>query len=289
MKGAERMRRRDRSIVEHTENHDRWLVSYADFITLLFAFFVVMYSISSVNEGKYRVLSRSLDSAFEIIDKTNKPIQIGEPAASFEPIQISTAAAQRKTDQQLTDEIIAERQRMGKISEQFEEILEPYIDKQLISVKRNDFWVELEMKSRMLFSSGEADVADSALPVLKKIAEIFREVPNVINVEGHTDNIPIDTVEFPSNWDLSAARAASVVKEFTRLGISPGRLAAVGYGEFHPIADNRVEEGRFKNRRVVLVLMSQALARYGVADSERNKLLNLNEVADRAGAGQAKP
>ena len=283
------MRRRDRSIVEHTENHDRWLVSYADFITLLFAFFVVMYSISSVNEGKYRVLSRSLDSAFEIIDKTNKPIQIGEPAASFEPIQISTAAAQRKTDQQLSDEIIAERQRMGKIYEQFEEILEPYIDKQLISVKRNDFWVELEMKSRMLFSSGEADLADSALPVLKKIAEIFREVPNVIYVEGHTDNIPIDTVEFPSNWDLSAARAASVVKQFTSLGISPGRLAAVGYGEFHPIADNKVEEGRFKNRRVVLVLMSQALARYGVADGERNKLLNLSEVADRAEAGQVKP
>ncbi len=273
MRGGERMRRRDKSIVEHTENHDRWLVSYADFITLLFAFFVVMYSISSVNEGKYRVLSRSLDSAFEIMDKTNKPIQIGEPAASFDPIQIATSAAQRKTDQQLTDEIREERQRLGRISEQFEEVLEPYIDKQLISVKRNDFWVELEMKSRMLFSSGEADLADSALPVLKKIAEIFREVPNVIYVEGHTDDIPIETVEFPSNWDLSAARAASVVKQLTKLGISPGRLAAVGYGEFHPIADNRVEEGRFNNRRVVLVLMSQALARYGVEDGERNKLL----------------
>jgi chemotaxis protein MotB len=127
----------------------------------------------------------------------------------------------------------------------------------------------------LLFLSGEAELSPRALPVLKKIAEVLKPLPNAINIEGHTDNIPIDTVEFPSNWDLSSARASSVVQEFVKVGINPVRLSAIGYGEFHPVGDNKLAEGRFKNRRVVLVLMSQAFSRYGANDEERAKLLNL--------------
>lgn len=151
--------------------------------------------------------------------------------------------------------------------------MEPFIEKELVEVKKTDLWVEIEIKSEMLFESGEAALQLKASPVLRKIAEVLRRTTNVIRVEGHTDNVPIDTIEFPSNWDLSAARAASVVRELVDSGIDPARLVAVGYGEYHPLADNKSGEGRFKNRRVALVLISKSLARYGVKDNERLKLL----------------
>ncbi len=259
------MRRRNKH-EEEPENHERWLVSYADFVTLLFGFFVVMYSISSVNEGKYRILSDALDEAFsthDVAEKSEQLIETGQRPTTIQPIQLDhLMTEQKEREEQLSVEIKEERRRLKQISEQFEEVLEPYIDQNLVEVKRDDFWLELEMKSGMLFNSGEAELSKSAKPLLKKIAEILRQTHNVLHVEGHTDNIPIDTVEFPSNWDLSSARASSVVKEFVNDGIKSTRMAAVGYGEFHPVADNRSKQGRFKNRRVVLVLISQSIARY---------------------------
>jgi chemotaxis protein MotB len=139
------------------------------------------------------------------------------------------------------------------------------------------------MNSEMLFLSGEAELSKKALPVLEKIAEVINPLPNMIHIEGHTDNVPIDNVKFRSNWDLSSARATSVVHELVKENIDPLRLSAVGYGEFHPIADNNIEVGRFQNRRVVLVLMSQAFARYGANDEERAKLLNLAPTATAVG------
>ena len=269
---------RRKKFFEEPENNDRWMVSYADFITLLFAFFVVMYSVSSVNTGKYKILSDSLDEAFSkkvkvpLVDST---IQVNKVPTTMQPIQLDYfITAEKQKSLELSDEILLERQRLKRVSEQLEEVLQPFINQELIEVKKNDLWLELEMKSEILFSSGEAELSTSALPVLRKIIEIIRQTGNVMQVEGHTDNIPIDTVEFPSNWDLSSARAASLVKEFVRNGINPKRLAAVGYGEFHPVADNKFEQGRFKNRRVVLVLLSQSLARYGVENNERENLLN---------------
>ncbi len=273
-------RRKLRAIEDDEINHDRWLVSYADFITLLFAFFVVMYSIASVNNAKYETLSESLEEAFLPHEKKNtlepQPIPEQSQPTTIQPIVLDNPTAEEKQKrQQLSDEILKERRGLKKVSENLEEVLEPYIDDNLVSVKRNDFWVELEMKSDLLFSSGEAELSQKAFPVLKKIAEVIRLLPNMINVEGHTDNIPIDNVDFPSNWDLSAARATSVVRQLIKNNIKPERLAVVGYGEFHPVADNNTEEGRFKNRRVLLVLMSQAFARYGTSDEERSRLLNI--------------
>jgi chemotaxis protein MotB len=269
------MRRKKRH-EEEPENHERWLVSYADFVTLLFGFFVVMYSISSVNEGKYRILSDALDEAFskqDIAERSDKIIEGEQRPTTFQPIQLDhLMTEQENKEEQLRVEIKEERRLLKRIAEQFEDILEPYIDQKLVEVKRNDFWLELEMKSGMLFSSGEAQLSKSAIPLLKKIVEILRQTHNVLHVEGHTDNIPIDTVEFPSNWDLSSARASSVVKEFVNDGINPARMAALGYGEFHPVADNKSVQGRFKNRRVVLVLISQSIARY---KTDKNKRIRL--------------
>ena len=273
------MARRRRKIPDDAVNHERWMVSYADFITLLFAFFVVMYSISSVNEGKYKTLSNSLGDAFSNKDQQGsplEPIEIGTPPTTIQPIPLENpTTAEVEMRRELSEEILRERRQLSQVSDQFEEVLQPFINDNLVAVKRNDYWIELEMNSELLFLSGEAALSKRAIPVLKKIGEVIKPLPNAINVEGHTDNLPIDTVEFPSNWDLSSARATSVVLEFVKEGIEPSRLSAIGYGEFHPLADNRQEAGRYKNRRVVLVLMSQAFARYGASDAERAKLLNL--------------
>jgi len=277
-------KRRDRDLFEESDNHERWLVSYADFVTLLFAFFVVMYSISSVNNEKYEMLSSALEGAFvggHKIDVIKDPIEVEKKLTTIKPIILenpTTEELDRKSE--LSDEILKERRELQLISEQFEDVLQPYIENNLVDVKKNDFWIELEMNSELLFLSGEAELSRKAIPVLKKVAEVVRNIPNVINVEGHTDNVPIDTVEFPSNWDLSSARATAVVREFEMSRISPQRLSAVGYGEFHPIADNNSVEGRFKNRRVVLVLMSQAFARYGMSDQQRAEMLNIKSSAD---------
>lgn len=275
---------RHKKIVEEHENHERWLVSYADFVTLLFAFFVVMYAVSSVNEGKYRVLSNSLEEAFSDTKRSMKPIQIGEVPKGQDPIKLSPPVETEpplplepdlpESDKDdLADEVDRERKRLMRVAEQIEEVLFPYIDQELIEVKRDDFWIEVEMKSGILFGSGSADLEQEAFPVLKKLAEIFRELPNALQVEGHTDNFPIQTFQFPSNWELSAARAASVVRQFVQFGINPQRMSAAGYGEYHPVGDNKFEEGRYKNRRVVLVLLSLAATRHNESAGERTKLL----------------
>lgn len=145
---------------------------------------------------------------------------------------------------------------MRDIANQIEKAMTALIQKDLITVRRNALWVEVEIRNNVLFASGSAGLEPEAIPVLEKIAQILQQFPNAIQVEGFTDNVPISTVAFPSNWELSAARAASVVHLFTKLGIRPGRMAAIGYGEHRPGADNATPEGRQKNRRVVLVVLA---------------------------------
>ncbi len=248
---------------EEHENHERWLVSYADFITLLFAFFVVMYSISSVNEGKYRVLSDSLVASFKSATKSLEPIQVGNlvrspitnklsirktPIAIELPNLPSPRPVNKKGDEK------SKRRTLGEIGDDIQKAMAPLIKKGLVRIRRNKFSIEVDIRSNILFKSGSARLSPSAVPVLEKLAEILKPHGNIIHVEGFTDNVPINTEAFPSNWELSAARAASVVHLFTRRGVDPRRLVALGYGEYRPVASNDTEEGRRRNRRVVLVI-----------------------------------
>jgi chemotaxis protein MotB len=258
---------------EHV-NLERWLVSYADFITLLFAFFVVMYAISSVNEGKYRVLSDTLNSAFQSQPRTLQPVQIGEDGISGDPSILqpdrATSGQPSPIDLQQPENGQAEggpsevADNLNEIAGNFEKALSPLIEKDLINITQNDDWVEVEINSSLLYSSGSAELEDEAVPVLRSLAGILQRYPNQIQVEGFTDNLPISTYLFPSNWELSAARAAGVVHLFMRSGVQPDRMSAIGFGEFRPIADNLSAEGRRKNRRVVLVIMSQKTDRRSI-------------------------
>ncbi len=257
-------RRRKRH--EEQENHERWVVSYADFITLLFAFFVVMYSISSVNEGKYRVLSQTLTNAFQEPSRSQDPIQIGEISrSSGDPTgaEGNSALIQTETrfgpgtydDDGSLDSAVDEAQRLSYLAATIGDMLEPYIEKDLVDVSHSDTRVIVDMKNKMLFPSGSAKLSRAAVKVLRDISSILRPLKNQLQIEGYTDNQPIHTPEYPSNWELSAARAASVVHLIARMGVAPGRLAAIGYGEHRPIADNGSKAGRQKNRRVSLVIL----------------------------------
>jgi len=264
---------RRRQVEEHV-NHERWVISYADFITLLFAFFVVMYSISSVNEGKYKVLSDSLVSVFNAKPRTLDPLTVGDKDVHKSNDQLIKLPVpgdySSKEDYQfsvegLFDDVENRAARQGdmrdnevdhlsKITEQLATKLQQQIDSNDVEIRGNDEWIEVNIKASVLYPSGSATLSAASKDVLDKVSDVLKGKPNPIHVEGYTDNVPIETRQFPSNWELSASRAASVVRFFEGRGINPAQLAAVGYGEHHPVADNETEDGRSRNRRIALVI-----------------------------------
>jgi chemotaxis protein MotB len=276
--------RRKKKVEEH-ENHERWLVSYADFITLLFAFFVVMYAISSVNEGKYRVLSDTMVEAFSEQLKEVEEMQV--PLLTDENQGGDFILRGEQTEQtQLGEEPVEEEQKDGfpqptpsdlepvdnrlwVVASNLDSSLQGFVDKKLVKINLQGDRIEIQLSSKMLFGSGSARLSADARKAFRDIAIIVKPLNNRIHVEGHTDNIPIKTLMYPSNWELSAARAASVVEYLARQGVAPERLAAIGYGEFRPISSNDTEEGRKKNRRVTLVLRAEdAQGAYGALGVE---------------------
>ena len=281
------MARTRKKKIEEPENHERWLVSYADFITLLFAFFVVMYAISSVNEGKYRVLSDTMVEAFS--ERLSEKEQMEVPLLTADPREGGMLnrgediLPQETSDSGLIDigefpeqpkaatpsDIEPADDRLWVVASNLDSSLQGFIDKKLVKVNLQGDKIEVQFSSKLLFESGSARLSSQARKAFRDIAIIVKPLKNSIFVEGHTDNVPIKTLAFPSNWELSAARAASVVEYLSRQGLDPRRLAAIGYGEYRPISDNDNEEGRSKNRRVTLVLRSgQASNPYGELGAE---------------------
>ncbi|RYE72540.1 MAG: flagellar motor protein MotD, partial [Oxalobacteraceae bacterium] len=249
--------------VEEPENHERWLVSYADFITLLFAFFVVMYSISSINEGKYKVLSQALVGVFNDPDRSTRPIPIGEERP------LTTRPAQPLViDSEQSQAAIGEAaDPLQTIANDVRQAFGDLIASDQLTVRGNELWIEIELKSSLLFGSGDAMPSDMAFSIIDKVATILKPFDNPVHVEGFTDNQPISTAQYPTNWELSTARAASIVRMMALEGIDPRRMAAVGYGEFQPVADNATADGRGRNRRVVLVISRNLDVRRSITSS----------------------
>ena len=255
------MARRRKEVEEHEnhENHERWLVSYADFVTLLFAFFVVMYSLSSINEGKYRVLSESIVQAFRSVSVTTAGEEmLIEPVAAPRPQIVSkpTVVQRPQVDpaiQQAREETI---KRVRDMADEIRRALQPLADGGQVSVTEGATGIKVEINAEVLFSPGEAALGDPAVGVLEAVAQVLAGADFPVIVEGHTDDVPINTYRFPSNWELSASRASSVVRLFVDTGVDPARLTAAGYGQERPVAGNDSEDGRSRNRRVTLLIES---------------------------------
>ncbi|WP_054920400.1 flagellar motor protein MotD [Pseudomonas sp. NBRC 111138] len=243
------MSRRRREPEEHV-NHERWLVSYADFITLLFAFFVVMYSISSINEGKYKIISQALVGVFNDAERAIKPIPIGEER----PKTVTPAKPLVNDSDETAAGIQGTSDPLKSIADDISAAFGDLISSNQMTVRGNELWVEIELNSSLLFASADALPSDQAFTIIDKVAAILKPFENPIHVEGFTDNFPISTAQYPTNWELSSARASSIVRMLAMQGVNPQRLASVGYGEFQPVANNATVEGRARNRRVVLVV-----------------------------------
>lgn len=248
------MARRRREEEEH-ENHERWLVSYADFITLLFAFFVVMYAISSVNEGKYRVLSDSISSAFRTVpgNQTGAVVVVNPSAAT--PVTIPT---RQNIPNVKVDQVQSQKKdRLRNMAKELNKALASLVEQGQVKVTEGALGITVDINASVLFAPGDATLDIVARRALITVADILVPTDFPILVEGHTDNIPISTTQFPSNWELSTVRAASVVRLFIEAGVDPRRMSAAGYADQRPVADNATPDGRQKNRRVAITIESR--------------------------------
>lgn len=259
-----------RAVIEEAENHERWLISYADFITLLLAFFVVMYSISQVNESKYRVLSNTLTDAFNAPELSEDPLQVGQLAKS-NPLNVIEFEPGPQPGKDEGKEKQTQQQEFEALADKLENSLGELTAEGLANIRGNEQWLEVELNSSLLFESGEALLTTDAEVLLNHIAQVLFDYDKPIRVEGFTDSIPISTPRFPSNWELSTARAAAVVQMFAESGLDPKRMAAIGYGQYQPKADNSTPEGRAANRRVVLMIAKTESLRPSIVDETPEK------------------
>ena len=282
------MTRRIRRHEEHT-NHEAWAIPYGDLVTLLLAFFVVMYAISSVNAGKYRVLSDSLFAAFRGAPRTMDPIQVGQTQKGSElegavipsavpgqqPSTLAPVPVAHASPRAMASGIdksgaagAAAAAALAQVADDVARAMDDLIKQNMVVVRRSEFWIEVEIKTDILYPSGSAQLAPYAVDVIQRLGAALAPFPNSIRVEGHTDNKPIKTVAFYSNWELSAARAGSVVRVLQSRGVAPERLAVIGYGEQRPVQSNDTEQGRNANRRVVVVILSTELQRQKAPDDQ---------------------
>jgi chemotaxis protein MotB len=240
---------------EDPDNHERWLVSYADFITLLFAFFVVMYALSTVNEGKYRVLSDSMTMAFrniEVNSSTPIPILVTPPIPRVQKPNpaVNQAARQAEIEKQ------QRRDKMRNVARELLDVMAPLIEQGKVRVIETSRGVTIEINDSILFAPGQAVLNPVSSKAMLAVAQVLAPTDFPITIEGHTDNIPINTAQFPSNWELSAIRATTVLRLFIEAGIGGERLTAIGYADTRPVEPNILADGRARNRRVSILIDS---------------------------------
>jgi chemotaxis protein MotB len=241
---------------EH-ENHERWLVSYADFITLLFAFFVVMFASSQTDKAKAQQVS---DSVKEALENGGIKAQVREILGGTVDdkgkgnAQMRGPGGAQKKDKETPDapaELLPSMQYLSKE-------LEDEINKGKLEVHLESRGLVISLRQKTFFPSGQDTIPPETYQTVQKIADLIGQLPNPVRLEGHTDAIPIHTAQFPSNWELSSARAIAMMKLLTgQFGLDRARFAVSGYAENLPVDDNDTEEGRTHNRRVDIVILDQ--------------------------------
>ena len=224
------------------DEKEAWIVTYADLMTLLLVFFILLYSISSLNMEKFKHAIQSIQVS---LGETNPRVGLMDlvnvPEANDQNFVLENLTGLRSREQEILDSLNS--------------FIEGQNSSENILVHEKDGQIIIEMRGQVLFTSGSAVFNDSAAPILDEIANIIQAYTEyTVNIKGHTDNIPISTPQFPSNWELSAVRATTVLKYLISKGVNPFRLTATGYGELLPLVPNDTSENRATNRRVEFVL-----------------------------------
>ncbi|WP_215397921.1 flagellar motor protein MotB [Rheinheimera oceanensis] len=256
------------------EQLDRWLVSYADYMTLMFALFVVLYAMSIVKEEQYSVLADSLTRMFEKPEQQNTGVQ-GQSVLTHAEPQSELDLYGTSLEQAKGPSLVADAKRLSEINEtrlgsplqaveqQLTKALANLLEQGLAKIEQDENWLTIELNSGLLFASGSATATSSAQTLLTEITRIINPISNFIRVRGYTDNLPINNELFSSNWELSVSRATSVLRILERSGTAPQRLAIEGFGQYYPFGPNDTEQGRAANRKVVI-----AISRYGYQPEE---------------------
>jgi chemotaxis protein MotB len=237
------------------ENHERWVISYADFMTLLFAFFVVMYAISSVNENKYKTLGVSLFNAFG----TNAPKPADSSPNRLNEQELYFKSIIDRRNARLAEQQRKQNERMQNLVGKLNQVMDAFVKNGQVTVSQSSRGVMLDINASALYAQGEAALAPAALNTMADVAKVLVDGDQPIEVEGYTDNVPISTPVYPSNWELSSARASSVVRLFINQGIDAKRLTAVGAADNNPVLSNDTPEGRARNRRVTITVLAPEL------------------------------
>jgi chemotaxis protein MotB len=254
------MSRRRRQEEKH-QNHERWLITYSDLITLLMIFFVVMYASSQIDVAKFKTLSVSLSQALmskSMIDLNGGAVgglDSGAPRQDLgdTPRNVVVDEEARKQAARLK-QLDAEEKKLEDLKAKLQAYIEKNGLQNKVSLSQTEESVQITFRDVALFDTGEATLKADAEKTLSGIIPFFKEIPNRITIEGHTDNRPIHTDQFPSNWELSSARALTVLHYLEDHGIQSNRMSATAFGEYQPVAPNDSEENRGKNRRVNIVV-----------------------------------
>jgi len=237
---------------------DRWLVSYADFTTLLLAFFMALYTVSDINPAKLAAAQNSLRAAFKA------------PEAAAEPVAGPATPAEPRAERPHAGSLPAPRaEAIAQVRERIEKELAGAITAGQLEIGADDRGLVLSLPESATFPVASADVTAAAQAVIDRVATTLEPLDVAVRIEGHTDDTPIRTVRYSSNWELSTARASAVVARFIDQRLDPRRLSAAGYGEFHPRASNATADGRASNRRVDVVVVLPVVGRgFSPADAE---------------------
>lgn len=254
------MRKRYRLHLQGREHLDRWLVSYADYMTLIFALFVVLYSVAIVNKEQYRAVIEGMTQAFNQIPRSDGLLEgqgksLLDHAVSAAPSLLESQASPAPSLAPITGTPVQQDgASLAAIDVQLQQTMGSLVEAGVVKITQDDNWLTVELSAGLLFNSGSAFLGPNAAPVLDTLSGILKPVDNYVRVRGYTDNEPIHNEMFSSNWALSAARAEAVLGALITKGIVPQRLAYEAYGEFSPVADNSTEQGRLQNRKVVVAI-----------------------------------
>ncbi len=264
------MRRRFLPVEEPHANHERWLVSYSDFVTLLFAFFVVMYSLSQMSDEDFTVVSQSLSLRFansshihnELVANNlgataNQTILEGQDfAAEAGNVELTPSQIDQTPEQSSPSPEV-----LNNLKQNIEQVFQNTPEEGLVGIFGSEEWLEIELPSEVIFNPGSSQFSSRGKQIIQSMANQVKDIPNAIRIEGHTDNSPLNNTEFSSHWALSTARASSVAEVFQLQGINPVRIAAIGYGKYQPITSNSSQLGQMVNRRISLVISKDASPR----------------------------
>ncbi|MBL4822105.1 MAG: OmpA family protein [Colwellia sp.] len=276
-----RLRQRRQNVEQ--ENVHRWLVSYADYMTLLFALFVVLYAMAMVNEKPFETITESVGRVFQANDEQPKNRGHGDDILNVNTSKtnkrlygngiLDVAGPQLLEGEQSLSNISNSQvgTNLTSLEEELHAALYELVESGYAQLQVDGDWLEIELNSGLLFPSGSSSTTNSATNILAVIYDVLDEVSNFVRVRGYTDNQVINTEIFSSNWELSVYRATAILQILEDLGMNPARMAIEGYGQYYPSADNATAQGRAKNRKVVV-----AISKYGL---EKSNLLNAPTIS----------